>query len=38
MEDAVRAVDLSKTYGVGSAAVKALDHVSLTIEIGRAHV
>jgi len=34
MEDAVRAVDLSKTYGVGSAAVKALDHVSLTIARG----
>jgi putative ABC transport system ATP-binding protein len=34
MEDAVRAVDLSKTYGTGPAAVKALDHVSLTIARG----
>ncbi|MBK7539306.1 MAG: ABC transporter ATP-binding protein [Myxococcales bacterium] len=34
MEDAVRAVDLSKTYGTGAAAVKALDHVSLTIARG----
>jgi putative ABC transport system ATP-binding protein len=34
MEDAVRAVDLSKTYGVGTAAVKALDHVSLTLARG----
>ena len=34
MEDAVRAVDLSKTYGIGPAAVKALDHVSLTIARG----
>lgn len=34
MEDAVRAADLSKTYGTGAAAVKALDHVSLTIRRG----
>jgi putative ABC transport system ATP-binding protein len=34
MEDAVRAADLSKTYGAGPGLVKALDHVSLTIERG----
>ena len=34
MEDSVRAVDLSKTYGTGPATVKALDHVSLTIPRG----
>ena len=34
MEDAVRAVELSKTYGTGPATVKALDHVSLTIPRG----
>jgi putative ABC transport system ATP-binding protein len=34
MEDAVRASDLSKTYGTGSGAVKALDHVSLAIPRG----
>ncbi len=32
--DAVRAQNLSKTYGTGSAAVKALDDVSLTIARG----
>ena len=34
MTDAVRAVDLSKTYGVGPAAVVALDHVDMTIPRG----
>lgn len=34
MEDAVRAVDLSKTYGTGLTAVRALDHVTLTIARG----
>jgi putative ABC transport system ATP-binding protein len=34
MEDAVRAVDLTKTYGVGAAAVVALDHVSLSLPRG----
>ena len=34
MEDAVRASDLSKTYGTGAGAVRALDHVSLTITRG----
>lgn len=34
MESAVRAVDLSKTYGSGPTAVSALDHVSLTIARG----
>jgi putative ABC transport system ATP-binding protein len=34
MEDAVRALDLRKTYGAGSAAVTALDHVSLTLARG----
>lgn len=34
MEDAVKAVELNKTYGSGSAAVKALDHVSVSIAPG----
>jgi putative ABC transport system ATP-binding protein len=34
MEDAVRAVALRKTYGTGSAAVTALDNVSLTLARG----
>jgi len=34
MVDAVKAVDLSKTYGTGAVAVKALDHVDLTIARG----
>ncbi len=34
MEDAVRALHLCKTYGAGSAAVTALDHVSLTLARG----
>ena len=34
MEAAVRAVDLRKTYGTGSAAVTALDSVSLTLAPG----
>lgn len=34
MEDAVRAVALSKTYGSGSSEVKALDDVSLTLAKG----
>jgi putative ABC transport system ATP-binding protein len=34
MEDAVRAVDLSKTYGDGASAVRALDHVSLALAPG----
>ena len=34
MEDAVRAVHLTKTYGTGPAAVTALDDVSLTIGRG----
>lgn len=34
MESAIRAVDLSKTYGTGSTAVAALDHVNLTIARG----
>ena len=34
MTDAVRAVDLSKTYGTGPATVVALDRVSLTIPRG----
>jgi len=34
MTDAVRAVNLSKTYGVGSAAVVALDQVDLTLPQG----
>ncbi len=34
MEDAVRAIDLCKTYGAGSAAVTALNHVSLTLARG----
>ncbi len=34
MEDAVRAVDLRKTYGTSSAAVTALDGVSLTLAPG----
>ncbi|HSQ61999.1 MAG TPA: ABC transporter ATP-binding protein [Polyangiaceae bacterium] len=34
MEAAVRAVDLRKTYGSGSAAVTALDNVSLTLAPG----
>lgn len=34
MTDAVRAVSLTKTYGTGSAAVVALDDVSLTIAAG----
>jgi putative ABC transport system ATP-binding protein len=34
MTDAVRAVELSKTYGTGSAAAVALDGVSLTIPRG----
>ncbi|MEO8184823.1 MAG: ABC transporter ATP-binding protein [Deltaproteobacteria bacterium] len=34
MLDAVRAVALRKTYGMGGAAVKALDDVSLTLERG----
>ena len=34
MTDAVRAVDLTKTYGTGSSAVVALDHVSLTLAAG----
>ena len=34
MEDAVRAVALRKTYGAGSAAVAALDNVSLTLVRG----
>lgn len=34
MTDAVRAVDLTKTYGTGASAVVALDHVSLTLARG----
>lgn len=34
MTDAVRASNLTKTYGTGSASVVALDHVSLTLEPG----
>lgn len=34
MNEAVRAVALSKTYGVGAAAVRALDHVDLTLARG----
>ena len=34
MTDAVRAVELTKTYGSGSTSVRALDHVSLTIAPG----
>lgn len=34
MDDAVRAVDLTKTYGAGPGAVRALDHVSLTLARG----
>lgn len=34
MTDAVRAVNLTKTYGTGSASVVALDQVSLTLEPG----
>ncbi len=34
MEDAVHAIDLSKTYGTGESAVTALDHVSLKLSRG----
>lgn len=34
MTESVGAVDLSKTYGTGAAAVKALDHVSLSVAKG----
>ncbi len=34
MADAVRAVELTKTYGTGAAAVRALDQVSLTLASG----
>jgi putative ABC transport system ATP-binding protein len=34
MTDAVRASNLTKTYGTGSASVVALDHVSLTLASG----
>lgn len=34
MAEAVRAVDLTKTYGTGATSVVALDHVSLTLASG----